>query len=124
MKNGEYDHENIPQVLINALVELERKMRREATRTKNADSGLSKRAASYGEIFDKYIKYVDSVQLKAARAAAHEQAVIRAAEEDDLDPDALSVSEIETIILANSYGYLDMDDDLLDSGTFVPYTWL
>lgn len=124
MKNGEYDHENIPQVLINALVELERKMRREATRTKNADSGLSKRAASYGEVFDKYIKYVDSVQLKAARAAAHEQAVIRAAEEDDLDPDALSVSEIETIILANSYGYLDMDDDLLDSGTFVPYTWL
>lgn len=124
MLNGEYDHESIPQVLINALVELERKMRNEAIRQKNSNSGLGKRANSYGEIFEKYIKFVDSVQLKRAREVAHQQAVIRAADQEDTDLEALSVSEIETAILANSYGWLDLDDDLLDSGTFVPYKWL
>lgn len=124
MLNGEYDHESIPQVLINALVELERKMRNEAIRQKNSNSGLGKRANSYGEIFEKYIKFVDSVQLKRAREAAHQQAVIKAADQEDTDLEALSVSEIETAILANSYGWLDLDDDLLDSGTFVPYKWL
>ena len=51
MLNGEYDHESIPQVLINALVELERKMRNEAIRQKNSNSGLGQRANSYGFAF-------------------------------------------------------------------------
>ena len=127
MPNGDIDINNMPQVIKNAINELNRKMIAESKKVRAQDAGLQQRAAKYNEIFQKYIKYVDSIQLKQAKEVAHQQAIIKAQQEED-DLFALSAEEFENIILAQSgYGYVITDDDLLDMddpGTFVPYSWL
>lgn len=125
MLNGEIDANSIPQVLINALVELDRQMRVERNKQKSNQTNQDKqRVAKFKEIWDKYIKYVDTVQLKKAKEDARQEARRRLGEDSDPLTDT-SEEELMNIILGNTYGYIDFDDDLLDTaGTFVPYSWL
>lgn len=125
MLNGEVDANSIPQVLINALVELDRQMRVERNKQKSNQTNQDKqRVAKFKEIWDKYIKYVDTVQLKKAKEDARQEARRRLGEDSDPLTDT-SEEELMNIILGNTYGYIDFDDDLLDTaGTFVPYSWL
>ena len=125
MLNGEVDANSIPQVLINALVELDRKMYVERIKQKSANSANAQRAAKFKEVWDKYIKYVDTLQLKRAKEQARAEAERMVAEESDDLLDSPSVEEYMNIILGNTYGYIDFDDDMLDiAGTFRPYSWL
>lgn len=125
MLNGEYDANRIPQALKNLILELELKMYNSRVAQKNRNSALSESATRYAEIFDKYIKYVDSLQLKRAKEWAHEEALKRVAEEDDDLGDSYSVEEWEAIILSDAfYGELRTDDDLLADVEFKPYSWL
>lgn len=121
MLNGEYDANSIPQVLLNALVELDRKMRSERYKSHGTDA---QRVAKFKEIWDKYIKYVDTEQLIKAKEAARKEAQRQLAEIEDVD-DETTENELMNIILGNTYGYITFDDDFFDvEGTFVPYSWL
>ena len=125
MLNGEVDANSIPQVLINALIEIDHQMRVERNRQKSTQTNADKaRVAKFKEVWDKYIKYVDTTQLKKAKEDARAEARRRLALEDDSLLDTTE-EELMNIILGNTYGYIDFDDDLLDvAGTFVPYSWL
>lgn len=125
MLNGEVDANSIPQVLINALVEIDHQMRIERNKQKSTQTNADKsRVAKFKEIWDKYIKYVDTAQLKKAKEDARAEARRRLAQDEDPFGDTTE-DELMNIILGNTYGYIDFDDDLLDTaGTFVPYSWL
>ena len=125
MLNGEVDANSIPQVLINALIEIDHQMRIERNRQKSTQTNADKaRVAKFKEVWDKYIKYVDTTQLKKAKEDARAEARRRLTLEDDSLLDTTE-EELMNIILGNTYGYIDFDDDLLDvAGTFVPYSWL
>jgi hypothetical protein len=71
MLNGEYDANSIPQVLLNALIELDRKMYSERYKSHGTDA---QRVAKFKEVWDKYIKYVDTEQLIKAKEDARKEA--------------------------------------------------
>ena len=128
MPNGEYDADAMTTTIQNAIHTLDEEMDKERKRVKYGSATFASRQAAFSEIFKKHIKFVDSLQLKRAKKNAERMAISIAEQEADDDLfQSRSVEEIIDSILAERYGDLRSDSDLLDFGideaTFEPYSY-